>query len=98
MGAVLAVVPDSFEELKFIPAMVHENISLELCVLVGVHNETPRLRQAIDRTWVNVKRAAFLHLAEADCARGLVRIAIEKDLIDAMVGRVELSQCGDQAI
>jgi hypothetical protein len=93
MSLVLAVVANRLVQLELIPTVIDKNISFEFGLLISVHREASRLRQAIDGAWVGVKSAALLHLAKAYSTSGFIGIVIIQDLINAMVILIELRKC-----
>jgi len=98
MSLVLTIVAYELEDLEGVPAVVDEDLRLQIGLFVGIHDEASRLRQAINSSWMSVERTALLHLTKADGARCFIRVIVVESLIDTSILRVEICQGLDHII
>lgn len=95
---VLGIEVDRLEQLKRAPAVVHEDVSVQVSIVVAIHNEAADLGEAIDHARVGVKGATSLHVGKIGTTGCLQSLTVEEKLAGNSVVGVELCQWSNGSV
>lgn len=89
---------DRLKDLERAPAMVHENLIVQVCSIIAVHSETTRLSEGVDDSGMSVEVATPLHATVTESTGRFESFAVEHDLVDGSVVVMEAGEWPDRAI